>query len=148
MQKDIVFDTKDLGFSSSSLKPTSLFPLLNLSQIFICKIFASNRRQTSCSQSSPRPAMGRWTSPWMGYASPPTLTFSMSDVYENRISYNHDGTNTLSDQFEFTVSDGTNPMYVVERGMEMLTTSAPQVSLYFLKISIYAVINCDNGGNF
>ena len=78
----------------------------------------------------------------------PTLTFSMSDVYENRISYNHDGTNTLSDQFEFTVSDGTNPMYVVERGMEMLTTSAPQVSFYFLKISIYAVINCDNGGNF
>eukprot|EP00057_Strongylocentrotus_purpuratus_P020370 XP_011674844.1 PREDICTED: extracellular matrix protein FRAS1 [Strongylocentrotus purpuratus] len=57
----------------------------------------------------------------------PTLTFSMADIYENRISYNHDGTNTLSDQFQFMVSDGTNPMFVVEKGLELQTTSAPQV---------------------
>ncbi|XP_071508475.1 extracellular matrix organizing protein FRAS1-like [Diadema antillarum] len=57
----------------------------------------------------------------------PTLTFSMADIYENRISYNHDGTNTLSDRFMFTVSDGTNPMFVVEQGTELQTTSAPQV---------------------
>ena len=66
----------------------------------------------------------------------PTLTFSMSDVYENRISYNHDGTNTLSDQFEFTVSDGTNPMFVVEKGTQMQTTSAPQVPTLFVGSNI------------
>ncbi|XP_038060993.1 extracellular matrix protein FRAS1-like [Patiria miniata] len=56
----------------------------------------------------------------------PTLTFSMADVYENRISYNHDGSNTLQDSFEFTVSDGTNPLFTIEQGTELITTSAQQ----------------------
>ncbi len=56
----------------------------------------------------------------------PTLTFTMADLYENRISYNHDGSNTLEDSFLFTVSDGTNALFIVEQGTELSTTSAPQ----------------------
>ncbi|XP_033644314.1 extracellular matrix protein FRAS1-like [Asterias rubens] len=56
----------------------------------------------------------------------PTLTFTMTDLYENRISYNHDGSNTLEDSFLFTVSDGTNALFMVEQGTELSTTSAPQ----------------------
>lgn len=46
----------------------------------------------------------------------PTATFTMDDVYQNRISYSHDGSNSLKDRFAFTVSDGTNPFFVVEDG--------------------------------
>ena len=53
----------------------------------------------------------------------------MTDLYENRISYNHDGSNTLEDSFLFTVSDGTNALFMVEQGTELSTTSAPQVGI-------------------
>ena len=56
----------------------------------------------------------------------PTVTFTMADIYENRISYNHDGSNTLEDSFAFTVSDGTNPVFLTERNTELVMTSTPQ----------------------
>uniref|UniRef100_A0A3Q2PFS0 Fraser extracellular matrix complex subunit 1 n=1 Tax=Fundulus heteroclitus TaxID=8078 RepID=A0A3Q2PFS0_FUNHE len=43
-----------------------------------------------------------------------TSTFTMDDVYQNRISYNHDGSNSLKDRFTFTVADGTNVFFMVE----------------------------------
>jgi len=43
-----------------------------------------------------------------------TSSFSMDDVYQNRISYNHDGSNSLKDRFTFTVADGTNLLFMVE----------------------------------
>jgi len=46
---------------------------------------------------------------------------------ENRISYNHDGSNTQEDSFEFAVSDGTNPDFTVELDGRVVTTTAPQV---------------------
>lgn len=46
----------------------------------------------------------------------PTTTFTMEDIYQSRISYSHDGSNSLKDRFAFTVSDGTNPFFVVEDG--------------------------------
>ncbi|XP_078659996.1 extracellular matrix organizing protein FRAS1-like [Branchiostoma floridae x Branchiostoma belcheri] len=52
--------------------------------------------------------------------------FSMTDVYENRISYAHDGTNTQEDSFEFAVSDGTNPDFTVEVDGRVIATTAPQ----------------------
>ncbi|XP_066304374.1 extracellular matrix organizing protein FRAS1-like [Branchiostoma lanceolatum] len=52
--------------------------------------------------------------------------FSMTDVYENRISYDHDGSNTQDDSFEFAVSDGTNPDFTVELDGRVVTTTAPQ----------------------
>ncbi|KAE8631113.1 hypothetical protein XENTR_v10001087 [Xenopus tropicalis] len=55
-----------------------------------------------------------------------TTTFTMDDIYQNRISYNHDGSNTLKDRFSFTVSDGTNPFYIVEEGDKEIVTAAPQ----------------------
>lgn len=43
-------------------------------------------------------------------------TFTMDDIYQNRISYSHDGGSALRDRFTFTVSDGTNPLFVVQDG--------------------------------
>ncbi|KAJ3603631.1 hypothetical protein NHX12_028376, partial [Muraenolepis orangiensis] len=40
-----------------------------------------------------------------------TSSFSMEDVFQNRISYNHDGSNSLKDRFSFTVTDGTNLLF-------------------------------------
>lgn len=45
-----------------------------------------------------------------------TNTFTMDDIYQNRISYHHDGSNSLKDRFTFTVSDGTNMFFIIEEG--------------------------------
>lgn len=45
-----------------------------------------------------------------------TSTFTMDDIYQNRISYSHDGSNSLKDRFTFTVTDGTNPFFIVQEG--------------------------------
>ncbi|KAF7657666.1 hypothetical protein LDENG_00023860 [Lucifuga dentata] len=55
-----------------------------------------------------------------------TSSFTMDDVYQNRISYNHDGSNSLKDRFTFTVSDSTNLLFLVEEGGKEIVTAAPQ----------------------
>uniref|UniRef100_A0ABM5GKG1 Extracellular matrix organizing protein FRAS1 n=1 Tax=Pogona vitticeps TaxID=103695 RepID=A0ABM5GKG1_9SAUR len=55
-----------------------------------------------------------------------THAFTMEDVYQNRISYSHDGSNSLEDRFTFTVSDGTNPFFVVEEDGKEIVTAIPQ----------------------
>ncbi|XP_048099370.1 extracellular matrix protein FRAS1 [Alosa alosa] len=55
-----------------------------------------------------------------------TSTFTMDDIYQNRISYNHDGSNSLKDRFTFTVADGTNMFFLVEEGGKEIVTAAPQ----------------------
>ncbi|XP_015220286.2 extracellular matrix organizing protein FRAS1 [Lepisosteus oculatus] len=55
-----------------------------------------------------------------------TTTFTMDDIYQNRISYNHDGSNSLKDRFTFTVSDGTNLFFVVKEREKEIVTAAPQ----------------------
>uniref|UniRef100_A0A4W3I1G5 Fraser extracellular matrix complex subunit 1 n=1 Tax=Callorhinchus milii TaxID=7868 RepID=A0A4W3I1G5_CALMI len=55
-----------------------------------------------------------------------TNTFTMDDIYQNHISYNHDGSNSLKDRFSFTVSDGTNPFFIVEEGGKEIVTAASQ----------------------
>ncbi|XP_044284420.1 extracellular matrix organizing protein FRAS1 [Varanus komodoensis] len=55
-----------------------------------------------------------------------THAFTMEDVYQNRISYSHDGSNSLDDRFTFTVSDGTNPFFVVEEDGKEIVTAVPQ----------------------
>ncbi|XP_007496032.2 extracellular matrix organizing protein FRAS1 isoform X2 [Monodelphis domestica] len=55
-----------------------------------------------------------------------TSTFTMEDIYQNKISYSHDGSNSLKDRFTFTVSDGTNPFFIVEEGGKEIVTAAPQ----------------------
>ncbi|XP_060542993.1 extracellular matrix organizing protein FRAS1 [Pantherophis guttatus] len=52
--------------------------------------------------------------------------FSMEDVFQNRISYSHDGSNFLEDRFTFTVSDGTNPFFVVAKEGKEIVTAVPQ----------------------
>ena len=39
--------------------------------------------------------------------------FSMTEVYNNLVSYRHDGTETTADSFRFTVTDSTNNRYSV-----------------------------------
>ncbi|XP_032739045.1 extracellular matrix protein FRAS1 [Lontra canadensis] len=56
----------------------------------------------------------------------PASTFTMEDVYQKRVSYSHDGSNSLSDRFTFTVADGTNPFFIVEEGGKEVKTAAPQ----------------------
>lgn len=55
-----------------------------------------------------------------------TSSFTMEDIYQNRVSYSHDGSNSLKDRFAFTVSDGTNPFFVIEEGGKEIMTAAPQ----------------------
>ncbi|XP_046512812.1 extracellular matrix organizing protein FRAS1 isoform X5 [Equus quagga] len=55
-----------------------------------------------------------------------TSTFTMEDVYQNRVSYSHDGSNSLKDWFTFTVTDGTNSFFIIEEGGKELMTAAPQ----------------------
>uniref|UniRef100_A0A3Q1CIX6 VWFC domain-containing protein n=1 Tax=Amphiprion ocellaris TaxID=80972 RepID=A0A3Q1CIX6_AMPOC len=55
-----------------------------------------------------------------------TSSFTMDDIYQNRISYNHDGSNSLKDRFTFTVADGTNLLFMVEDGGKEIVTAAPQ----------------------
>ncbi|KAM9392081.1 extracellular matrix organizing protein FRAS1 [Pholidichthys leucotaenia] len=55
-----------------------------------------------------------------------TSSFTMDDIYQNRISYNHDGSNSLKDRFTFTVTDGTNLLFMVEENSKEIVTAAPQ----------------------
>ncbi|XP_076007225.1 extracellular matrix organizing protein FRAS1 [Genypterus blacodes] len=55
-----------------------------------------------------------------------TSSFTMDDIYQNRVSYNHDGSNSLKDRFTFSVSDGTNLFFMVEEGGKEIVTAAPQ----------------------
>uniref|UniRef100_A0A8C7CEK8 Fraser extracellular matrix complex subunit 1 n=1 Tax=Oncorhynchus kisutch TaxID=8019 RepID=A0A8C7CEK8_ONCKI len=61
---------------------------------------------------APRHGTMEWTNNGQHYRQ--TNSFSMDDVYQNRISYNHDGSNSLKDRFTFTVADGTNVFFMVE----------------------------------
>ena len=59
-----------------------------------------------------------------------TSAFTMEDVYENRVSYEHDGTENFEDNFSFTVSDGTNEVFVMQQdepSETMNPISSPQV---------------------
>uniref|UniRef100_A0A4W4DQF0 VWFC domain-containing protein n=1 Tax=Electrophorus electricus TaxID=8005 RepID=A0A4W4DQF0_ELEEL len=55
-----------------------------------------------------------------------TNTFTMDDIHQNRISYSHDGSNSLKDRFTFTVSDGANHFFIMEEGGKEVVTAAPQ----------------------
>lgn len=45
-------------------------------------------------------------------------TFTMDDIYQGRVSYSHSGGGggALQDRFTFTVSDGTNALFVLQDG--------------------------------
>ncbi|XP_023676521.2 extracellular matrix organizing protein FRAS1 isoform X1 [Paramormyrops kingsleyae] len=55
-----------------------------------------------------------------------TSTFTMDDIYQNRVSYNHDGSNSLRDRFTFTITDGSNLFFLVEEEGKEVVTVAPQ----------------------
>ena len=74
--------------------------------------------------------------------SPATL-FTMTDIYENRISYLHDGTETITDNFSFTVSDGTNANFAAMQqdgnGNHAITQTMPQVNHVYVH-SVFFII--------
>ncbi|NXD29010.1 FRAS1 protein, partial [Spelaeornis formosus] len=53
-------------------------------------------------------------------------SFTMGDIYQRRISYRHGGGTALRDRFTFTVSDGTNALFVLQDGGREVVTAAPQ----------------------
>ncbi|KAJ0067384.1 hypothetical protein NL108_003229, partial [Boleophthalmus pectinirostris] len=55
-----------------------------------------------------------------------TSSFTMDDIYQNRISYNHDGSNSLKDRFSFSLSDSTNLLFMVHEAGKEVVTAAPQ----------------------
>ena len=52
-------------------------------------------------------------------------SFTLEDIYKGHVTYTHDGTETTDDDFLFTVSDGTNTMFLVQ-GLDG-ATAQPQV---------------------
>lgn len=61
----------------------------------------------------------------------PTTVFSMTEIYENRVCYLHDGGETTKDSFQFTLSDGSNDRFTMipadGRGQYTVPQSQPQV---------------------
>ena len=71
----------------------------------------------------------------------PTTTFTMADIYENRVTYRHDGTESLTDTFWFVLSDSTHSEFVVtSQGAEDLVTREAQVrnSLSCIVVHMYS----------
>lgn len=64
----------------------------------------------------------------------PTMVFTQDDIDNNLISYQHDGTDTLSDSFSFTITDGTHLDFYVYPDLKSLTRR-PQVILIKRKCS-------------
>ena len=64
------------------------------------------------------------------------VTFTMQEILDNKIRYQHDGSNTIRDAFTFTVSDGTNVDFqFVDAQGQLKTTRTAQM----FSISITAV---------
>lgn len=49
----------------------------------------------------------------------------MADIYENRVSYLHNGNEMFSDAFTFTVTDGTNHLFTLQNKQDPGTPSKP-----------------------
>ena len=63
-----------------------------------------------------------------------TGVFSMAEIYDNKVSYLHDGSETTTDRFTFTVTDGTNDEFAVvdnTGATEILVEHSDPVVIFF-----------------
>ncbi|CAI5673170.1 unnamed protein product [Oreochromis niloticus] len=73
-------------------------------------------------------------------------SFTMDDIDQNRISYNHDGSNSLKYRFTFTVTDSTNLLFIVEdNGKEKLGAFAKGGHLRKQRVKIFLQRTCLEG---
>lgn len=61
-------------------------------------------------------------------------TFTLADLSENLISYQHDGTETLSDSFSFTVTDGTHSDFYVFPQLNYLTRRPQMMDIEIIPV--------------
>lgn len=62
----------------------------------------------------------------------PVTSFSMADVFNGVISYHHDGSETLHDNFAFTVTDGASNKFAMQKDQsrgDISVTTQPEVSV-------------------
>ncbi|XP_025755261.1 extracellular matrix protein FRAS1 isoform X2 [Oreochromis niloticus] len=73
-------------------------------------------------------------------------SLTMDDIDQNRISYNHDGSNSLKYRFTFTVTDSTNLLFMVEdNGKEKLGAFEKGGHLRKQRVKIFLQRTCLEG---
>ncbi len=60
--------------------------------------------------------------------------FTMDDLNENRISYQHDGTESDSDSFSFIVTDGTHTDFAVSPNLDEFTRTPQKMKIKILPV--------------
>lgn len=68
------------------------------------------------------------------------VNFTMEDIYENHLSYQHDGSETRHDMFRFIMNDGTNKVFSIQQDEpHVVPISDVQVNFFLIICQIYII---------